>query len=255
MWPVCFLVLLVTTSALTLHRVSYDTAVQRRQVTEASVLDGTTKSCTLYYTIDSSDQDCDYIESRWALTHSEFVAWNPSVKKDCSGVNVGSSYCVEANGGSPASSAITTTPTAAQSPTHSPTLDGTVSNCDGWHFAKKRELCETITDKYGMTINELVKWNPALGDCSGLWAKYWYCISVSSHEPAAISTTTGTTVPRGPVAPGDLRDTIVVAYSNMDKATFIWMMIVLVFGLDVHIAFPSAYGDSEGNNRGNLHVH
>ncbi|KAF7550305.1 hypothetical protein G7Z17_g5790 [Cylindrodendrum hubeiense] len=166
---------------------------------------------------------------------------NTSVKEDCSGIEVGFSYCVEVNSGTPVSSATSMTPTATPSPTYSPRLNGTVSNCDEWHFAKKGELCDTIVDEYGLTTKEFVKWNPAVGDdCSGLWAKYWYCVSIPGHELANTSTTTTTSTPTSPIAPsetqsgiskdctrwhvatkGDACDTIVDKYSNLKKATFL----------------------------------
>ena len=72
--------------------------------------------CTFNYTSGPGDT-CASIASDWGLTPQQLLAYNPSLKPDCSGLKVGDSYCVEENfGRGPASlstTSISTTPSAS----------------------------------------------------------------------------------------------------------------------------------------------
>ncbi|GFF42861.1 hypothetical protein IFM51744_05289 [Aspergillus udagawae] len=88
-----------------------------------------------------------------------------SVKEVCIGIKVGNSY------------------TATPKP--SPTQDGLIDTCD-----------KSVT-KYGtFALVEFLSWNPAIyADCSGLQAKTYKCVSVSSMpttKPTTAPTATST---------------------------------------------------------------
>jgi LysM repeat protein len=60
-----------------------------------------------------------------------------------------------------------------------------------------------MATKYGITLDELYKLNPALnGDCSGLWAGYAYCVGVPALTTSnpAITTTENTSTTTSPTA-------------------------------------------------------
>ncbi|KAG9251629.1 LysM domain-containing protein [Emericellopsis atlantica] len=157
---------------------------------DAPVPEGTTDQCTYYFTTSEGD-DCAYVESYWGITHDQFVRWNPSVEDDCSGIAPEYSYCVEVNSGGDITSAVPTTsaePTSTGSPAPSPTLDGTAPNCDAWHFVVVGDDCDSITSTYGITMDQLMEWNENVeSDCSGLWAQYYFCVSVEGHEPPTVT--------------------------------------------------------------------
>ncbi|KAJ9318482.1 CAZyme family GH18 [Paecilomyces variotii] len=71
----------------------------------------------------------------------------------------------------------TTTSGAVATPT--PTQAGMVSNCKKFYYVKSGDGCQAIATAYGITLDELYTWNPALnGDCTGLWADYYICVGV-----------------------------------------------------------------------------
>ncbi|TQV90962.1 LysM domain-containing protein [Cordyceps javanica] len=187
---------------------------------------GTTNQCTFWYEPVKSDT-CASIESDWGLAHKDFVAWNPSVKDDCSGLNVGYSYCIERDRqyGLSLSQFIQWNPAVDQncngfwasyyycvvvdgvtpttgsssspsgSPAPSPTQSGLIASCQRFYLARAGDTCGKIAESYGtFSLDDFIKWNPAVGkDCGGLWAAYYYCVGVPgtpTSAPATSSTPT-----------------------------------------------------------------
>lgn len=96
-------------------------------VLPSPVQTGIVSSCTAWYQATDGD-DCDLIVDEFGtFAKSDFIAWNPAVQSDCSGLVIGDYYCV-AVPGTPA------TRTASASPMPTPsTPAGTVSDCaDYW---------------------------------------------------------------------------------------------------------------------------
>ncbi|KAM0344970.1 hypothetical protein ACHAPU_006848 [Fusarium lateritium] len=176
--------------------------------------------CTYWDTAYDESYDCDFFLDGWWLKLEEFVAWNPSVGTDCSGVETGFSYCVEVNHGlpretdKPEPNDPEPEPTASDQPDptgpaeHSPTQEGLISTCTDFYFAEKGDTCSKIVEKYKtFDFKDFFKWNPAVeDDCSGLWAKTWYCVGVpgtSTKKPitSAKPTPTNTNGEYSPVQP------------------------------------------------------
>ncbi|KAL8692318.1 MAG: hypothetical protein Q9218_002635 [Villophora microphyllina] len=201
----------------------------------------TIKDCTFYYDSQPGDT-CDSIAANWGISTQDFVRYNPSTKSDCSGLVIGTSYCVEENNGngpvitttSGATTPVTTTapsPTApspvqsginAQSPTGpsvpSPHQDGIIASCTKYYKVVSGDTCQKIVDKFGtFTIDQFAKWNPAVGgaDCPGLWLGYQYCIEVPGEtKPAA---TTSKTVPSSPSGPTPTQSGIISSCTKYYK--------------------------------------
>lgn len=56
-------------------------------------------NCNLYYDVKSGDS-CGTVESKFGITHSEFLLWNPAVSQDCAtNFWVDESYCVGVGSG------------------------------------------------------------------------------------------------------------------------------------------------------------
>ncbi|KAK7419027.1 hypothetical protein QQX98_003529 [Neonectria punicea] len=94
-------------------------------------------------------------EEDWSLTHKQFVEYNPSVKNDCSGIQVGHAYCVEVNHGLPRDDdppEVITTEDAEPEPTEDtkpgPTQDGVVDTCTSFYKVKKGDTCTKIVAQY-----------------------------------------------------------------------------------------------------------
>ena len=58
----------------------------------------TIKDCTYFYDSQPGDT-CVSIASYWGLSLEQFKTYNPSVESDCSGLIIGTAYCVEQNYG------------------------------------------------------------------------------------------------------------------------------------------------------------
>ena len=119
---------------------------------------------------------------------------NPSVKDDCSGIKAGNSYCVEVTRKAtptptPTSATPTPTPTIVKP---SPTQEGLIDTCVNFYFAVAKDNCEKIAAKYGtFSVDEFISWNPAVGDdCSGIWAKTYYCVGIPGTPTAPVTTVT-----------------------------------------------------------------
>ncbi|KAL2211282.1 hypothetical protein CC79DRAFT_1246687, partial [Sarocladium strictum] len=152
--------------------------------------------CTLFDSPTSPAQDCNYFASLWGISYDEFVAWNPSVGQDCSGIKVGEQYCVERNWGIPPPPSTTTSGGGA--PTNappSPTQSGIIDTCTSYYQAKEGDDCGNIVSSFRtFTLAEFLTWNPAIGaTCGGLWLGYYYCVGIpgTPTEPGGQPTTTG----------------------------------------------------------------
>ncbi|EGE01204.1 LysM domain-containing protein [Trichophyton equinum CBS 127.97] len=199
---------------------------------------GTNRDCTWYLDLVDDSYTCENIESQWDLSHEVFVAWNPGVKKDCSGLKVGLSVCVEAPMESVTTSSIseastslgtsTASPTASGPPLPSPTQDGLVGNCTKFHRAVSGDTYGKIISRYKpITLDQFIGWNPAVEkDCSGLWSGYHYCVGIPgipSAPPTSISastlrSSTSSHATVKPAAPGPTQDGIIKNCQRWHKA-------------------------------------
>ncbi|KAF4589060.1 LysM domain-containing protein [Ophiocordyceps camponoti-floridani] len=58
-----------------------------------------------------------------------------------------------------------------------PIQSGMIKGCRAFHYVVKGETCLAIEAMYGPSIDDLVKWNPAIGpDCTNMWADTWLCV-------------------------------------------------------------------------------
>ncbi|CAA9966826.1 hypothetical protein PTMSG1_10185 [Pyrenophora teres f. maculata] len=156
----------------------------------------TASDCTYYDTASNGWDTCEIFQDSWGLTFEQFFDYNPSIKADCSGIEIGNSYCVEVNNGLPRPTSVKTTSTAAPTtrtstpptgtPKPSPTQAGLIESCTNFYFAVANDNCNKIVALYGtLTYDDFVKWNPAVGPtCDGLWAKTWYCVGIPGTPTA-----------------------------------------------------------------------
>ncbi|RSL66417.1 hypothetical protein CEP51_012824 [Fusarium floridanum] len=171
----------------------------RRQ--DGPVASDIASDCTWWDTAFDETYDCQYFEDSWWLDHKDFMDWNPSLKSDCSGIVVGNSYCVEVNDGLPRDTDKPTSTTSEPEPTGgagkpSPTQDGLIESCVSFYLAENGDTCSKIIAKYGtFKFQDFLKWNPAVeDDCSGLWAKTYYCVGVPgtpTEAPTNVPSLTG----------------------------------------------------------------
>ncbi|KAI1754110.1 hypothetical protein F4782DRAFT_529039 [Xylaria castorea] len=193
--------------------------------------------CTFFDTATSADQDCEYFANNWGISVKDFIAWNPTVGADCSGIQVGQEYCVERNYGLPPTTTTTTTtsPSEPTSSVPSPHQDGIISTCTSYYKAVSGDDCSKIVAKYGtFTFTDFLKWNPAVGEtCGGLWLGYNYCVAVPgtpTSPPPTTTTTASVPTQTGIVsgcqrwhkaASGDTCSNIVSKYGTFTLAQFL----------------------------------
>ncbi|KAH6994563.1 hypothetical protein EDB82DRAFT_502077 [Fusarium venenatum] len=67
------------------------------------------------------------------------------------------------------------------------------NNCGAFDFVKKGMTCAGLLSKHGITLEQLVTWNPSIkADCTGLWSNIWVCVSVIGHTPSPPTKPTST---------------------------------------------------------------
>ncbi|KAL4820370.1 hypothetical protein BDW67DRAFT_172612 [Aspergillus spinulosporus] len=184
----------------------------------------TTPYCTWWIDYDGSSS-CQNILSDWLISLDNFRRWNPSITAGCEGLETGKSYCVEAWGEPeptkpPTTITTTTTTTTFTSTTETgkapgPTQPGQIETCNRWDLVKSGDSCNVYLEKYpGLTLANLVKWNPAIGSqCQRLWVDTYLCTGVEDWTAPTTTTTTTTMTPPSngittptPIQPGMIGD-------------------------------------------------
>ncbi|KAI4193919.1 MAG: hypothetical protein LQ350_008079 [Teloschistes chrysophthalmus] len=231
----------------------------------------TIKDCTYFYDSQPGDT-CVSIVGDWGLSQEQFKTYNPSVKSDCSGLVIGTAYCVEENyGNGPAppettattSSKTTATTTSATPTGPSPVQSGINAQCKQFYKVQDGDTCAGIVDKYHtFTLQNLYSWNPAIGSsCGSLLAGYYVCVGIPG-TPTAPPTTTSAGATPGPsptqsglaanckkfykVQDGDECGKIVASYGTFSLADFYtWNPAIgtncgsLISGYYVCVGLPS----------------
>ncbi|KAK7178515.1 LysM domain-containing protein [Paraphaeosphaeria sporulosa] len=165
-------------------------SVKKRQ--DGPVDPNTDPDCDWYDTPKSESDTCEFLEGFWGVSHAEFVAWNPSIKDDCSGLTIGHSYCVEVARKPTTTSSSSVAPSPTNTPKPSPVQDGVIDTCTTWYFAIVNDDCTKIARKFGtFSVAVFIKWNPAVGsDCKSLWTETYYCVGIPGTPTAPISSST-----------------------------------------------------------------
>ncbi|KAK4443888.1 hypothetical protein QBC34DRAFT_310143 [Podospora aff. communis PSN243] len=72
------------------------------------------------------------------------------------------------------------------------TQSGQPASCTNWYLPDARENCANVIAQFsGLTPEELLAWNPTLGeDCGGLYAGWWVCVGVRTSRTIDMDFTT-----------------------------------------------------------------
>jgi LysM repeat protein len=166
-----------------------------------------TSNCNKFYLVQSGN-GCYDIATANGISLSDFVAWNPDVKSDCSGLFPNWYVCVGIIGGTTTSVSSTPSSTVPSSPTvprngittPTPTQTGMVTNCNKFYDVVSGDGCYSIAQSYSIPLNSFYSWNPAVGtSCASLWPNYYVCVSTVGYASSPASTTTPPTT----VTPGN----------------------------------------------------
>ncbi|KAJ7616194.1 hypothetical protein DFH06DRAFT_1062606 [Mycena polygramma] len=94
---------------------------------------GTLKNCTTYHTVASGDT-CTAIEADFNVALADLLRWNTALTAACTTIQLGEAYCV-AGGGNP---------------------------CPATYTVVSGDSCGAIETKLGITLNDIIAWNPFL---------------------------------------------------------------------------------------------
>lgn len=168
---------------------------------------GSNQDCGKWATVKDGD-NCASISVAYGISLSDFYFLNPEVDTDCLNLWLGSAYCVSAVGdiitypGYPttvASTSFTRPAATTTSYTVAPSTvlaaaPGTVTGCVAsrdYYNSSSLDIsgqtyafdtfdindCSTIASTYGVTVEQLVLWNPSLDtDNCAFQAGYSYCV-------------------------------------------------------------------------------
>lgn len=149
-----------------------------------------------------SGDNCATIAGDYGITRAQLLEWNTGVGAGCTSLWLDYYVCVSIIGQGPTgtiTTSTTTKPTNGVS-TPTPTRPGMVSNCDAFHMVKDGDQCAAISKTYGITLDQLVEYNPEVkADCTGLWLGYYICVSVIGVDPSS-TITTGPSKPTNGIA-------------------------------------------------------
>ncbi|KXJ87029.1 LysM domain-containing protein, partial [Microdochium bolleyi] len=169
---------------------------------------GMISNCDKFYFVQQGD-NCAAIATKHGITQAQFVQWNPAVGNDCTGLWSDTYACVHTIGLQTTSTTKKPTTTTSSKPTNGiqtpiPTQTGMVANCDKFHLVESGQSCATIATKYGITQQQIVKWNPAVGsDCTGLWANTYACVHIVGLATTTTTTKKPTTTTTKPTSTGN----------------------------------------------------
>ncbi|KAK2841523.1 hypothetical protein FQN49_006172, partial [Arthroderma sp. PD_2] len=193
------------------------------------------KNCNAWHTVEMGDS-CYSIETKYKISHKNFIEWNPSVSDDClTNFWASYAYCVgvgpkqgdsstmmsttsqsSTSGGgttSPMTSTINatystrvpkttwniTTPTIETVFPPKRTQPGQPPYCRDWHYVSAGDTCETVVASSSwVTMEEFLEWNPTVkSDCSGLFVGWWVCIGI---QPQTVTDTLEYTTTPPPIS-------------------------------------------------------
>ncbi|RAL11195.1 uncharacterized protein BO97DRAFT_406413 [Aspergillus homomorphus CBS 101889] len=137
---------------------------------------GIAASCNSFHLVASGD-NCASIATAAGISLSDFYSWNSNVGSGCNNLWLGYYVCI---GVGPTTTTTTTTTTATAVSTPTPVQTGMVSNCNAFYLVASGDTCTTVATKEGITVQNIVTWNPAVGTgCTNMWYGYYICVGVS----------------------------------------------------------------------------
>ncbi|KAL4767932.1 hypothetical protein BDW60DRAFT_226112 [Aspergillus nidulans var. acristatus] len=96
----------------------------------------------------------------------------------------------------PTNGTTTAPPTSTTSTTSapSPTMDGTASNCNKYHYVVEGDGCADLSTQYGISLDDFYTWNPGVGsDCQTLKTEFYVCVGVSGGDGSSTTSPSSTT--------------------------------------------------------------
>ncbi|EHK21759.1 uncharacterized protein TRIVIDRAFT_201746 [Trichoderma virens Gv29-8] len=175
---------------------------------------GSISDCYFMYDNDLDRFTCLSASRLFGVDVNTWIRWNPSVWKpatddadsDCY-LNNATRYC--GLFWDPTLATLHNDTVSPYEPKPSDATAGATDECYIWDktpATAEDNLCTTFISYWGITIDQLYAWNPAVGNnCQSLWLDTSYCVSAEDPTPSTTSSTTAltssTTTSGGPPAP------------------------------------------------------
>lgn len=157
---------------------------------------GMVGNCNQFHLVVSGDS-CPAIAASSNIALSDFYAWNPAVKTDCTLLLVGDYVCVGIVGGTttkPTSTISTTSKPGNGISTPNPIQTGMVGNCNKFHLVVSGDSCAAIATSNNIALSDFYTWNPAVKtDCTLLLVGDYVCIGIVGGTTIKPTSTTSTT--------------------------------------------------------------
>ncbi|KAF3384739.1 LysM domain-containing protein [Penicillium rolfsii] len=182
-----------SSSSATTPTISASTSTLSAGPTPTPFQAGMTSGCVRFYYVETNN-DCYDIALDAGIALSDFYAWNPAIKSDCSGLQANVYVCVGQTG---YSTTISTGNPVPATPT--PTQTGMVSGCLRFYEVQSGNDCYDIALDAGVALTDFYNWNQAVGsNCAGLELGVFVCIgtigpvtTITSGPPSAVAMTSG----------------------------------------------------------------
>ncbi|PHH84991.1 hypothetical protein CDD83_1070 [Cordyceps sp. RAO-2017] len=130
-------------------------------------------NCVSFYRV-RRGETCESVAATHGISVGQFQRWNAGTGPGCTALVADAWACVGVK------DEPSPTPTDKPVATPLPIQDGMVKNCRRFHHVDKEQRCEAIEARYGVSLEDLVRWNPAIGkDCTNMWANYYLCVGVA----------------------------------------------------------------------------
>ncbi|KAJ2978409.1 hypothetical protein NQ176_g3831 [Zarea fungicola] len=133
--------------------------------------------CNKFYLVKKGDT-CVTIAVEHGITEKDFATWNPKVGGNCAGLWAETYACVSVIGYKP-----TPTDPGNGISTPLPVQPGLLPNCIKFHLVLSGESCAEMAARYGISVTDVVAWNPNAGrNCEALWANTYACVGMPAFR-------------------------------------------------------------------------
>ncbi|KAJ6503679.1 hypothetical protein C8R45DRAFT_973429 [Mycena sanguinolenta] len=134
------------------------------QLGEAYCVAGGGNACSHVYTVVSGDS-CGAIESKFSITLSNLLAWNPWLTSSCA-LQIGQNVCVSG------------TPSTGSTGPPANIAAGTLTNCTTYYTIASGDTCTAVEKKFSLALTDLLHWNTALTSaCTTIQLGEAYCVA------------------------------------------------------------------------------
>jgi LysM repeat protein len=129
----------------------------------ANLAAGSLSNCTTYYTIASGDS-CTSVDAKYDIALADLLRWNTALTSSCTTIQLSEAYCVAGGGDA----------------------------CTSIYTVASGDSCGTIETKFGITLADIIAWNPFLTSSCAIQIGQNLCVAGtpatgSSGPPANIA--------------------------------------------------------------------